>query len=79
MQSSFKQSGAESNKKQVSFSGDAAAQQAESEEIKKLHEKIADMVMQNSELTKKLDKKNYEDVYRENKRLQMELKNMYII
>ena len=79
MQSSLKQSGTESSRKQVSFSGDAAAQQTESEEIKKLHEKIADMVMQNSELTKKLDKKNYEDVYRENKRLQLELKNMYII
>ena len=37
------------------------------------------MVMENSDLRKKLDKKHYEEVYRENKRLELELKNMYII
>lgn len=37
------------------------------------------MVMENSDLKKKLEKKNYEEVYRENKRLELELKNMYII
>ena len=63
----------------MSFQGDQVAQKAESDEIKRLHEQIADLVMQNTELTKKLDKKNYEDVYRENKRLQLELKNMYIL
>ena len=35
--------------------------------------------MQNNDLNKKLQKKNYEDAYRENKRLHLELKNMYIL
>jgi len=35
--------------------------------------------MENSDLRKKLEKKHYEEVYRENKRLELELKNMYII
>jgi len=48
-------------------------------EIKRLQDQVAGLVLENSDLKKKLEKKNYDQVYRENKRLQLELKNMYII
>jgi hypothetical protein len=35
--------------------------------------------MENSDLRKKLEKKNYDQVYKENTRLNMELKSMYIV
>ena len=38
-------------------------------EMKKLHTRVAELSIENSDLKKKLDKKNYESVYRENKRL----------
>jgi len=37
--------------------------------MKKLHTRVAELSIENSDLKKKLDKKNYESVYRENKRL----------
>lgn len=37
------------------------------------------MIVENEELKQKLEKKHYEEVYRDNERLKMELKNMYII
>ena len=35
--------------------------------------------MENADLRKKLEKKNYDQVYKENTRLNMELKSMYIV
>lgn len=40
---------------------------------------MTELATENMDLKKKIEKKNYDEVYRENKRLQLELKNMYII
>jgi hypothetical protein len=40
---------------------------------------VTDLGMENSDLRKKLEKKNYDQVYKENTRLNMELKSMYIV
>ena len=40
---------------------------------------MVDLVAENADLRKKLEKKNYDKTYKENARLQLELKSMYII
>jgi len=40
---------------------------------------MTSLLVENSDLKKKLEKKNYDQVYRENQRLNLELKNMYIL
>jgi cell shape-determining protein MreC len=40
---------------------------------------VADLLSENADLRKKLEKKNYDQVYRENQLMNLELKNMYII
>lgn len=48
-------------------------------EIKKLSNTVSNLLAENNDLKKKLEKKKYDQVYNDNKLLQMELKNMYII
>lgn len=48
-------------------------------EIKKLQKTIEQMAIENEDLRKKLEKKNYDQVYKENTRLNMEVKSMYIL
>jgi hypothetical protein len=44
-----------------------------------LQNTVAELVAENADLRKKLEKKTYDQVYKENSRMQLELKNMYII
>ena len=37
------------------------------------------MVEENTDLRKKLEKKNYDQTYKDNKMMEMELKSMYIV
>ena len=48
-------------------------------EIKKLNAQVNELESENSELLRKLNQKNYESTYKENKLLQLEVKNMYIL
>jgi hypothetical protein len=51
----------------------------QSQEIKKLQKSVADLLSENTDLRKKLEAKNYDKTYKENTRMTLELKNMYII
>lgn len=48
-------------------------------ELKKLNARLIELSDENADLKKKLEKKNYERVYKENQILNLELKNMYIL
>jgi flagellar biosynthesis GTPase FlhF len=50
-----------------------------SQEIKKLQSQLDELMKENSVLKKRLEKKNYEQVFVENEQLQLELKNMYFL
>jgi hypothetical protein len=51
----------------------------QNQEIKKYQKTVADLLLENTDLRKKLEKKNYDQAYKDNARMVMELKNMYII
>ena len=51
----------------------------QSNEILKLNNKIIELSLQNADLYSKLDAKNYTSTYRENTRLSLEVKNVYIL
>jgi len=40
---------------------------------------VKELVDENADLRKKLEKKNYDQTYKDNKMMEMELKSMYII
>lgn len=44
-----------------------------------MNKRIIDLQQENSDLRSKLDQKNYTRTYKENKRLELEIKNMYIL
>ena len=80
--SAMKKKVAPGEKKQVKFAGqidDDHEGNWQNQEIKKLQKAVTDLGMENSDLRKKLEKKNYDQVYKENTRLNMELKSMYIV
>ena len=51
----------------------------QSQEIKKLEARITELLVINEDLNQKLAKKRYDEVYKENEILKMEIKNMYAI
>lgn len=51
----------------------------QNQEIKKLQKRISDLLGENADLNRKLQKSNYDQVYKENKMLQMEVRNMYTL
>jgi hypothetical protein len=51
----------------------------QSQEIKKLEARITELLVINEDLHQKLAKKRYDEVYKENEILKMEIKNMYAI
>lgn len=48
-------------------------------EIQKLTAKVEEMARENADLRRKLDEKAYTETYKENQRLQLQLKNMFIL
>jgi hypothetical protein len=64
-------------KKSVRFTADEGDWQ--SSEIKKLEARITELLVTNEELRSRLDQKRYDEVYRENEMLKLELKNMYAL
>ena len=49
------------------------------DEIKRLESKCAELIVENEVLKEQLELKNYDQTYRENKLLKLELNNMYIL
>lgn len=49
------------------------------QELRKLEQRITELLVQNEDLKQKLEQKNFDEVYRENELLKMELKNMYAL
>ena len=68
-------------KKSVKFASKAEEDDEgwQNAEIKKLELRITELLVTNEELKEKLERKRYDEVYRENELLKMELKNMYAI
>ena len=68
-------------KKSVKFASKADEEDEtwQNVEIKKLENRITELLVVNEDLREKLEKKKYEEVYRENEMLRLELKNMYAI
>lgn len=48
-------------------------------EMKKLNERLNELSVENSDLRQMLQAKNYKKVYAQNKLLELEVKNMYIL
>lgn len=48
-------------------------------EIQKLTAKVEEMARENADLRRKLDEKAYTETYKENQRLELQLKNMFIL
>mmetsp|Transcript_36830 Transcript_36830/g.35546 ORF Transcript_36830/g.35546 Transcript_36830/m.35546 type:complete len:234 (+) Transcript_36830:691-1392(+) len=74
--------GKKKTKKQVKFhkgSVDDLDNAWQNDEIKKLEAMVAEFIVENDTLKQQLQKKHYDEVYKENKMLQMEVKNMYIL
>lgn len=63
----------------VKQSIDDDGQTWQGDEIKKLEAKCTELIVENEELKSKLQKKKYDETYRENQMLKLELKNMYIL
>ena len=51
----------------------------QSQEIKKLEARITELLVINDDLNEKLSKKRYDEVYKENEILKLEIKNMYVL
>ncbi len=51
----------------------------QNDELKKLEIRCTELIVENETLKTQLTKKKYEETYRDNLRMQMELKNMYIL
>jgi hypothetical protein len=68
-------------KKSVKFASKADEEDDswQSAEIKKLELRITELLVTNEDLRERLEKKKYDEVYRENDMLKLELKNMYAI
>ena len=68
-------------KKSVKFASKADEEDDawQSVEIKKLEYRVTELLVVNEDLREKLEKKKYDEVYRENEMLKLELKNMYCI
>ena len=68
-------------KKSVKFASkaDEESDTWQSIEIKKLEQRITELLVTNEDLREKLEKKKYDEVYRKNDMLKLELKNMYAI
>ena len=68
-------------KKSVKFASKADEEDEawQSVEIKKLEYRVTELLVVNEDLREKLEKKKYDEVYRENEMLKLELKNMYCI
>lgn len=49
----------------------------QTQEIKKLEARITELLVNNEELRERLEAKRYEETYRENELLKLELRNMY--
>ena len=64
-------------KKSVRFTADESDWQ--SSEIKKLEARVTELLVTNEELRGRLEQKRYDEVYRENEMLKLELKNMYAL
>lgn len=48
-------------------------------EISKLNKLVTDLMHENTDLRSKLDQKLYSQTYKDNQRLELELKSMYIL
>ena len=68
-------------KKSVKFASKADEEDDswQSAEIKKLELRITELLVTNEDLRERLEKKKYDEVYRENEMLKLELKNMYAL
>ena len=68
-------------KKSVKFASkaDEESDTWQNAEIKKLEMRITELLVTNEELRERLEKKKYDEVYRENELLKLEIKNMYAI
>lgn len=69
-------------KKSVKFALNRGAEDddgPQSQEIKKLEARITELLVINDDLNEKLSKKRYDEVYKENEILKLEIKNMYVL
>lgn len=58
---------------------DDDGQNWQNEEIKRLEGRLADLIVENQDLKTNLEKKHYDQVYRDNDRMVLELRNMYLL